>query len=604
MSDTTTPPSAPPSTIIPSARSFNHRLVMFIIGCLTLSQLRIISNFVNSTAKFDSTSAENENKLQYIENEKRKFATAKGLRVDASADAKIPYLDDDAVDRAAVDGRINTEPPPAMKQQPTQSMIIIDDITAFCGSCMWNNTNINCDDRVGFMMKRYPEENPNREGTKQFILKKGFCIDPNWDPEFIDEDIASVENEVASIFQNHSADVKADGAANITNSSLLSNSSSSSIININTNTQQASPPQPSPLSLIPIQNNSTSTAIDLVSLTTSKDFFILFNNSAITSWIRHIQNIRSITFIGPPRDHKLFQENMRIHYPHLRVVDATTKISKSSGGMIPIRWINETHWRVTYKDKYRCPYIGVCQQLMKLFVFDLGKKLHVDIGTNVLIVDSDTVWSRDVTFVHDDGTVTYFEVNDYQQGADCTDMDPVAFTEGITMGPPPVTKLGSNHTTGKRIRSDNSVQLDTVTPYRACRRAEYPNATGARHIAHHMLFQHDVMMHLHSTIKHAWSVPNIWQAFVKCHKLTKSRVAEYELYYSFVSFHYPERVLLKNLQNGADFMGGSSICNDHEMECCRNQNVLLKGCHNHRIEAMNTAERKVEKYSAMGEMCC
>eukprot|EP00984_Skeletonema_dohrnii_P002079 scaffold691_cov196-Skeletonema_dohrnii-CCMP3373.AAC.7 len=406
MSDTTTPPSAPPSTIIPSARSFNHRLVMFIIGCLTLSQLRIISNFVNSTAKFDSTSAENENKLQYIENEKRKFAAAKGLRVDASADVKIPYLDDDAVD-GAIDGRINTEPPPAMKQQPTPSMTIIDDITAFCGSCMWNNTNINCDDRVDFMMKRYPKENPNREGTKQFILKKGFCIDPNWAPEFIDEDIASVENEVASIFRNHSADVKADGAANITNSSLLSNSSSSIINNNRTNTQQASPPQPPPLSLIPIQNNST-TAIDLVSLTTSKAFFILFNNSAITSWIRHIQNIRSITFIGPPRDHRLFQENMRIHYPHLRVVDATTN-SNSSSGMLPIRWINETHWRDTYKDRYRCPYIGVCQQLMKLFVFDLGKKLHVDIGTNVLIVDSDTVWSRDVTFVHDDGTVTYFE---------------------------------------------------------------------------------------------------------------------------------------------------------------------------------------------------
>eukprot|EP00985_Skeletonema_marinoi_P000843 scaffold327_cov93-Skeletonema_marinoi.AAC.1 len=572
---------------------------MFIIGCLTLSQLRIISNFVNSTVKFDSTSAENEYKLQYIENEKRKFAAAKGLRVDVSADdVKIPYLDDDAVSvDGAVDGRTNTELPPAMKQ----SMIIIDDNTSFCGSCMWNNTNINCDDRVDSMMKRYPKENPNREGTKQFILKKGFCIDHNWAPEFIDEDIASVENEVASIFRNHSAHVKADGAANITHSSLLSNSSSS-IINNTTNTQQASPPQPPPLSLIPIQNNST-TAIDLVSLTTSKDFFILFNNSAITSWIRHIQNIRSITFIGPPRDHNLFQENMRIHYPHLRV-DATTK-SSSSSGMLPIRWINETHWRVTYKDRYRCPYIGVCQQLMKLFVFDLGKKLHVDIGTNVLIVDSDTVWSRDVTFVHDDGTVTYFEVNDYQQGADCIDMDPVAFTEGITMGPPPVTKLESNHTTGKRTRrSDNTVQLDTVTPYRACRRAEYPNATGARHIAHHMLFQYDVMMHLHSTIKRAWSLPNIWQAFVKCHKLTKSRVAEYELYYSFVSFHYPERVLLKNLQNGADFMGGSSICNDHEMECCRNQNVLLKGCHNHRIEAMNTAESKVEKFGAMGEMCC
>eukprot|EP00986_Skeletonema_menzelii_P015077 scaffold11014_cov137-Skeletonema_menzelii.AAC.3 len=585
MSDTTSPR--------PSARSFNHRLVMFIIGCLTLSQLRIISNFANSKVELDSIGAENEYKLQYIQNEKRKFAASKGLR--DAADEKIPYLDDDAVDEVM-------SVPDIQQHDATPTTVITDDITAFCGSCMWNNTNINCDARVDFVMKRYPKENHTRDRTKQLILMKGFCVDPGWAPEFIDEDIAIAEKEVASIFQNRSADdVVTATAVNITNSSLLRISSSSLVNNTTTVVQKEAPPQSTSSSLIPIQNNSTA-AIDLVSLTTNKDFFTLFNSSAITSWLRHIQNIQSITFIGPPSDHDLFQENMQIYYPQL--VDTT--ISSRGSGKIPIRWVNETHW-TNYKKKYRCPYIGVCQQLIKLFVFDLRTKMNIDIGNNVLILDSDTVWSRDVTFIHDDGTITYFEVLNHEDGLDCTGMDPVAFTEGITIGPlkPPVKRMSSNRTMEERTRL-NTTQLDTVTPYSACRRAEYPNATGKRHISHHMLFQYDVMMHLHDTIKKAWSAPNIWQAFVKCHRqdFCKSRVSEYELYFSFISVHYPQRVHLESLENGVDMMLASAVCTADEMECCRKRGVLLKGCHDHRIDLMNNAKSNGQRVHAMGDMCC
>ncbi len=551
---------------------------MLIMGCLILSQIRVISNFVNSTAKFDPSRAENEYKLQYIENEKRKFAASKGLTVVGAAEEnrKIPYLDDDAVDGTVDNKTIQTSMPEI--QQHAAPTLTTDDITAFCGSCTWNNTNINCDARVDFMMRRYPEENPTRDGTKQSILKKGFCVDPSWAPEFIDTDIASVESEMASILRNHSE------GDDVTNSSILLRNSSSSIVNNTIISQTASQLQSQSFSQTPIHNIS-STAIDLVSLTTNKDFFILFNNSAITSWIRHIQNVRSITFIGPPRDYNIFQENMRIHYPQL--VDAT---NSSSEVVIPIRWVNETHWLVSYKKKYRCPYWSVCQQLIKLFVFDLRTKQNMDIGNNILILDSDTVWSRDVTFVHDDGTVTYIEVLNYERGEDCTRMDPVAFTEGITMGrPTPDTK-----------------QLETVTPYTACRRAEYPNATGKRHIAHHMLFQYDVMMHLHDIINKAWSVSNIWEAFVKCHNLDfcKSRVSEYELYYSFISFNYPERVHLESLLNGENFIEASAVCTAHEMECCRKKDVLLKGCHDHRIDFLSKAKNNAEKFFAMGDMCC
>lgn len=317
--------------------------------------------------------------------------------------------------------------------------------------------------------------------------------------------------------------------------------------------------------------------IDLVSLTIKGDFYVLFNNSAITSWIRHIKNIRSITFIGPPDDYGLFSNNMKIHYPNLME-------GKSSN--ITIQWVNQTHWVTKYMDKYGkampCPYWKVCQQLFKLHVFDLRTDLGLDMLDNILIVDSDTVWSRDITFVNGtNGKVTYFESGG--GSSSCNGMDPVNFTEAITMGPP--TK---NTTT------------PTLTPYKSCIRPEYPNATGHRHIVHHMLFQYDVMSDLHNTVTQAWNTSSLWDASNKCFGFSDfcaGRVAEYELYFSFVSENYPQRVNLERLTDRVDYMGGSAICDEKEMECCREQGVLLKGCHDHRMSEWKKNPAQV------GDMC-
>ena len=123
-------------------------------------------------------------------------------------------------------------------------------------------------------------------------------------------------------------------------------------------------------------------------------------------------------------------------------------------------------------DPMPCPYWKVCQQLIKLHVFDLRLELGLDIGDDVLIVDSDTVWAHNVTFVDDHGKITYVEVaNADKKCHGGGNQDPVNFTEAITMGPP-----------------SNIIQNDkhqaTMTPYKSCTRPEYPNSTGSRHIAH------------------------------------------------------------------------------------------------------------------------
>ncbi|KAL7544568.1 hypothetical protein ACHAWF_007945 [Thalassiosira exigua] len=330
------------------------------------------------------------------------------------------------------------------------------------------------------------------------------------------------------------------------------------------------------------------TDVHIVSLTLAEDFFILFNNSALTSWLQHVQNVRSVTFVGPPGDYMRFRQCMREFYPDLNFVAnngadvADNNRNHGSNDMsidtIPIRWENETHW-MNYKQRYRCPYPNACQQLIKLHVFELRSRLgHAYLGDNVLLIDSDTVWARDATFVHPDGRVTYWQRT---EPLGCDGMDPVNFTEAITAGP-----LERNST--------------TMTPYEACVRPEYPNSNGARHIVHHMLFQYDVMMHLHNVIKSRWSKSTVWEAFRTCHgqKHCASRIAEYELYFSFVSTNYPQRVRLETLKQGVDYMGSSGVCDAREMACCEERGVLLKGCHDHRVEMWRKNPRQV------GDMCC
>jgi hypothetical protein len=605
---------------------------MFIIGCLILSQLRSISNYVNNVVKFDSsTSMENEKKLRYIENEKRKFeAKVNGLlqTQDDGTKKKIPYLDDDddelLQDRRSppTSDRDNGLPPTKLRAKPSPEATIPNDINAFCGSCTWNNTNIDCNSRVEYIMKHYPHDNPTINTTKQLIMKTGQCIDPNWVPKFVDEEIEQVENEAVSILKQY-VDAGSGGSdgeivVGTKNTSTAATATAvlpkptASVLNQSNNITSSQIEQPIPTNQTN-HNNNTTASIDLVSLTTKKDFFILFNESAITSWLQYIENIRSITFIGPPSDFSLFQENMLLHYPHLvSNNNNTSRNTTTTSSIPPIRWVHETHWQTTYKQKYGgCPYPSVCQQLIKLFVFDLRTQLNIDIGNNVLILDSDTVWSRDVTFINPiDGKVTYFEVHEKtgSRSKSCDGMDPIKFTETITMGrPQPISMLHYNHSTGEKTEQ-TMMPLKTVTPYTACQRPEYPNATGARHIAHHMIFQYDVMMHLHSTIMKAWHLPNIWHAFVKCFrnsgKLCKGRISEYELYYSFISYNYPDRVHVETLVNGENIMIASAVCNVNEMECCHNQGVLLKGCHDHRIQAVQKAKHENARVWAAGDMCC
>jgi hypothetical protein len=63
--------------------------------------------------------------------------------------------------------------------------------------------------------------------------------------------------------------------------------------------------------------------------------------------------------------------------------------------MPTVYWANETHWTEKYMKPYMdegklpCPYWKVCQQLIKLHVFELSAELgHGYLGDNILIVDS------------------------------------------------------------------------------------------------------------------------------------------------------------------------------------------------------------------------
>ncbi|KAL9178808.1 hypothetical protein ACHAXT_003939 [Thalassiosira profunda] len=335
--------------------------------------------------------------------------------------------------------------------------------------------------------------------------------------------------------------------------------------------------------------HSISTDIDIVSLTVSDDFPVLFNNSALASWLRYIQNVRSVTFIGRPSDYALFLQNMHDHYPHLLTIGGE--------GAPIIRWVNETYFQ-NIRKRLRCPYPSVCQQLIKLNVFDLRTKLGIDIGDNVLIVDSDTVWSRNATFVYPDGRVQYWDARGTAEGGDnCDGADPVEFTEAITAGPVSYANVRDIGTSRQGPRKP------TLSPYKACRRPEYPDATGGRHIVHHMLFQSDVMKHLHSVVASRWKSKSLWEAFNRCYQqeFCQSRVAEYELYFAFVSENYPQRVKVDVLTNLVDYMGSSAICTEEEMQCCERKGVLLKGCHDHRIQWWKDAPHDP---ATVGDMCC
>ncbi|KAL7503033.1 hypothetical protein ACHAXN_002699, partial [Cyclotella atomus] len=330
-------------------------------------------------------------------------------------------------------------------------------------------------------------------------------------------------------------------------------------------------------SALPATTAAASDDINIVSLTTSADFFVLFNNSAITSWTRHVRNVKSITFIGRPADEEEFWDNMAIHYPQFPT-DQSFNSSKNSspiadGALPTVRWVNETKVHETVHGQK----VKVCQHLIKLHVFELSTELgHGYIGDNILIVDSDTVWARNVTFVNG-SKVTYFGVDT----GPCTGKDHILFTEAITAGP----------------SSTNSSERAAVThsPY-------LPTQHGLRVGHHHILFQRDVMIDIHHTIEHARNETSLWRAANTCFKEHASycagRVAEYLLYFAFLENRYPERITMVPLKWTVDVMN-SGVCDEEEMKCCEQREVLMKGCHDHRVE-----EYRASNGTVTGDMCC
>jgi hypothetical protein len=91
---------------------------------------------------------------------------------------------------------------------------------------------------------------------------------------------------------------------------------------------------------------------------------------------------------------------MALHYPqfptdaHPEGVSISANVNHNTA-LPTVHWVNETHWIQKYmkpfQDKKQMPrpYWTVCQQLIKLHVFELVTELDKGyIGNNILIVDS------------------------------------------------------------------------------------------------------------------------------------------------------------------------------------------------------------------------
>ena len=303
--------------------------------------------------------------------------------------------------------------------------------------------------------------------------------------------------------------------------------------------------------------------IDVVSLCVKEDFSVLFGSKGILTFFRHIKNIRSLTLLGRPKELPLIQEQLRKYAAELEI---GAKIEGSSAVVPPIHFVSEAYFQARYQRKYRCPYSRVCQQLMKLHIFDIPYLLD-----NVLMVDSDTAWGRDVEFVSADGKVTY--VNDPGIKR-CKPMDPVSFVNTL-LNP-------SNASLSERDRiffnRTTKGAKDLGCGFKYC---GFDDSNGCRHILHHMLFQRDVMYSLHKDAMGLWGGDSMWAAVRNCWTTAscKGRVSEYELYFTYVDCVFHERVK----EEFFPFVLAAGDCSVEEMKICRAKGVLLKGCHDHRI---------------------
>lgn len=307
--------------------------------------------------------------------------------------------------------------------------------------------------------------------------------------------------------------------------------------------------------------------IDLVSLTIAEDFLQVLHNKGLESWLRHMQNIRSVTFISRPED-----------------LEPMTRHLRSSGLPVelPIRFFDESYFVKNYMP-FGVPYAKVFQQMMKLHAFDIPGLLP-----NIVIMDSDTIWGQNYTFVYPNGTGSYFNNHYFKQPKDgieipwhCTGMDPINFVN--------VLLNGNGYTNLTESRREGGLPLaapaitDRTKHPEVCDFSPYcgsPDATGDRHIAHHMLFQRDVMAALHAKAIENFGGSSLWEASMNCWnhpgQKCRGRVAEYELYYVFAACRHPSRVL----DTWPIFVGSGNNCSVAEMEICAERGVLLKMCNN------------------------
>ena len=274
-------------------------------------------------------------------------------------------------------------------------------------------------------------------------------------------------------------------------------------------------------------HSSPPTQIDVVTLAVRGDFHVLFGQQGLLTFVRHIANIRSITIVGVGAD-----------LPRIRA-----EVYNNTVG-VPIHFVDETFFKRKYKHVLRAAYSKVFQQLIKLHIFEIGWLLP-----SVLIVDSDTAWSRDVQFVYaaPDLRVVYY--GQHSESGACNGMDPTNW-------------------------------IGTLLPPR-CKIVNCQN----RHILHHMVFQRDVMAHLHREVTAKWNATSLWESVYLCwryHPECRGRVSEYEAYYQFASIYYPERIIDRYL-SPREIVVSSGNCTVAEMNKCRQNHVLLKGCHSHLV---------------------
>lgn len=100
-----------------------------------------------------------------------------------------------------------------------------------------------------------------------------------------------------------------------------------------------------------------------------------------------------------------------------------------------------------------------------------------------------------------------------------------------------------------------------------------PGDLESNHIGHHMLFQRDVMLHIHETVgqsegKEFIDVVYGWR---------DGRVTEYDFYYSWITIFWPERVREIWLP-----FADASVCDDERAEAQKASDMVYLACHDHR----------------------